>query len=141
MKLEIVARDPKEMGERKLLNLGHTFGHGVEAAGGFSRWTHGEAVAIGLCFAFRLAALLGRIGPLAVAELEEAIRDAGLPTRLPAADAGRAARRMATDKKRAAAGLRWVLPRADGPSWRVDWDLPAGEDAVAEAVREIGGAP
>ncbi|HYG67207.1 MAG TPA: 3-dehydroquinate synthase family protein, partial [Anaeromyxobacteraceae bacterium] len=67
VKLEVVERDPTEQGERKLLNLGHTFGHGVEAAGGFRAYAHGEAVAVGIAFAFRLAARLGRIGPLAVA--------------------------------------------------------------------------
>jgi 3-dehydroquinate synthetase len=138
-KVEVVARDPLEKGERKLLNLGHTFGHGVEAAGGFSRYTHGEAVAVGLCFAFRLAARLGRIGPLAVAELEEAVRGAGLPVRVPRPLARRAAGLMAADKKRTAAGLRWVLPRAEGTGWKVDWDVPAGEDAVQATVAEIGG--
>ena len=48
VKLEVVERDPRERGERKLLNLGHTYGHGVEAAGGFRRWTHGESVAVGM---------------------------------------------------------------------------------------------
>jgi len=141
LKVEVVARDPLERGERKLLNLGHTFGHGVEAAGGFGRYTHGEAVAVGLCFAFRLAARLGRIGPLAVAELEEALRGAGLPVRVPPALARRARVLMATDKKRTAAGLRWVLPRAEGAGWKVDWDVTAGEDAVGAAVEEIGRAP
>jgi len=136
-KVEVVRRDPTERGARKLLNLGHTFGHGVEAAGGFSRYAHGEAVAVGLAFAFRLAALLGRVGPLAVAEVEEAIRGAGLPVRVPAAVARRAAVLMGFDKKRTAAGLRWVLPRAAGPSWTVDFDVPAPDRAVAEAVREI----
>ncbi|HUL58324.1 MAG TPA: 3-dehydroquinate synthase family protein, partial [Anaeromyxobacteraceae bacterium] len=136
-KVEIVARDPLERGERKLLNLGHTFGHGVEAAGGFERFTHGEAVAIGTAFAFRLAALLGRIGPLAVAEMEEAIAGMGLPVRLEPAEARRASALMATDKKRTAAGLRWVLPRAAGGAWTVEWDVPAGADAVAEAVRQV----
>jgi len=136
-KIEIVARDPLERGERKLLNLGHTFGHGVEAAGRFERFTHGEAVAIGTAFAFRLAALLGRIGPLAVAEVEEAIAGVGLPVRLAPAVARRAAALMATDKKRTAAGLRWVLPRADGAAWKVEWDVPAGADAVAEAVGQV----
>jgi 3-dehydroquinate synthetase len=141
VKLEVVARDPRERGERRLLNLGHTFGHGVEAAGSFSRFTHGEAVAVGLAFAFRLARRLGRVGPLAVAEVEDAIREAGLPLRVPPALARRAARLMGYDKKRTAAGLRWVLPRARGAAWIVDWDVEAGEDAVAETVREIGGAP
>jgi hypothetical protein len=44
---------------------------------------------------------------------------------------------MGFDKKRTAAGLRWVLPRAAGPSWTVDFDVPAPDRAVAEAVREI----
>jgi 3-dehydroquinate synthetase len=111
-KVDVVRADPTERGARKLLNLGHTFGHGVEAAGGFARFTHGEAVAVGLAFAFRLAARMGRIGPLAVAEVEDAIRLAGLPARVPPRVARRAAALMGYDKKRAADGLRWVLPRA-----------------------------
>jgi 3-dehydroquinate synthetase len=139
-KLAVVEADPAERGERKLLNLGHTFGHGVEAAGGFSRYTHGEAVAVGLAFAFRLAAALGRVGPLAVAEAEGAIAAAGLPVRVPRADARRAAALMVHDKKRTAAGLRWVLPRQAGASgWTVEWDVEATPEAVAEAVAGISG--
>jgi 3-dehydroquinate synthase len=140
-KLRVVEEDPTEKGARKLLNLGHTFGHGVEAAGRFERYTHGEAVAVGLAFAFRLAANLGRIGPLAVAEAEQAVVGAGLPIRVPRQVARRAAALMVHDKKRTAAGLRWVLPRAAGAGWEVDWDVAAGEDAVRDAVREIGRAP
>ncbi len=136
-KVDVVRQDPTEKGARKLLNLGHTFGHGVEAAGGFERFTHGEAVAIGLSFAFRLAATLGRIGPLAVAEMEDAIRGAGLPVRVPAPLARRAAFLMGYDKKRTDAGLRWVLPRALGATWTVDWDVEAPADAVAAAVAEV----
>ena len=136
-KVDVVRQDPTEKGARRLLNLGHTFGHGVEAAGRFEAYTHGEAVAVGLAFAFRLAALLGRVGPLAVAEVEDAIRGAGLPVRVPAGVARRATSLMGYDKKRTAAGLRWVLPRALGATWTVDWDVPADDRAVAEAVREI----
>jgi 3-dehydroquinate synthetase len=136
-KVEIVRADPEERAERKLLNLGHTFGHGVEAAGGFSSYTHGEAVAVGLVFAFRLAARMGRIGPLAAAEIEDAVRSAGLPSRVPAAVARRAVRLMGFDKKRTAAGLRWVLPRARGASWTVDWDLTAPDEAVDATVGDI----
>jgi 3-dehydroquinate synthase len=137
VKLEVVERDPTEQGERKLLNLGHTFGHGVEAAGGFRRYAHGEAIAVGLAFAFRLAARLGRIGPLAVAELDDALRGAGLPRTVPPAIARRARTLMATDKKRVASGLRWVLPRADGASWTVEWDVAADERAVDDTVRDL----
>jgi 3-dehydroquinate synthetase len=136
-KVDVVRADPTERGARKLLNLGHTFGHGVEAAGGFARFTHGEAVAVGLAFAFRLAARMGRIGPLAVAEVEDAIRLAGLPARVPPRVARRAAALMGYDKKRAADGLRWVLPRARGASWTVEWDVQAPDEAVAAAVGEI----
>lgn len=140
-KLEVVARDPREQAERKLLNLGHTFGHGVEAAGGFSRYTHGEAVAVGLAFAFRLARAMGRVDAAAVAALEDLLDRAGLPRRVPPTIARRAARLMSYDKKRTAAGLRWVLPRARGEAWVVEWDVAAPDGAVAAAVAEIGEAP
>jgi 3-dehydroquinate synthase len=139
-KLAVVEADPTERGVRALLNLGHTFGHGVEAAGRFSRYTHGEAVAVGLAFAFRLAAQLERVGPLAVAEAEAAIAGAGLPVRVPAAVARRAVALMAHDKKRTAQGLRWVLPRqAGGSAWTVEWDVAAGAEAVQAAAAEISG--
>ncbi len=139
IKIGIVARDPKEKGERKLLNLGHTFGHGVEAAGGFSRYTHGEAVALGLVFAFRLARALGRVDGEAVASVEEAIAGAGLPVRVPRPLARRARRLMGYDKKRTAGGLMWVLPRGRAGSWTVEWDVAADPRAMEETVSEMGG--
>jgi 3-dehydroquinate synthase len=138
-KLAVVEADPLEQGARQLLNLGHTFGHGVEAAGRFERYTHGEAVAVGLAFAFRLAEALGRVGPLAAAEVETAIAAAGLPVRVPRAVARKAAALMVHDKKRTAAGLRWVLPRQAGAaSWTVEWGVAADDRAVAAAVAAIG---
>jgi 3-dehydroquinate synthase len=139
VKIEIVERDPTERGERKLLNLGHTFGHGVEAAGGFAKYTHGESVAVGLAFAFRLARALGRVDGAAVGAVEEVLAAAGLPTRVPAPVARRAVRLMGYDKKRTASGLQWVLPRAAGGSWSVEWDVAADPRAVEETAREIGG--
>jgi 3-dehydroquinate synthase len=138
VKVEVVARDPKEQGERKLLNLGHTFGHGVEAAGGFRRWRHGEAVAVGTAFAFRLARRLGRVGDGEVAAAEAALEGAGLPVRISADVARRAAALMGHDKKRTAEGLRWVLPVHAGKAWAVEWDVRAAAGAVEDTVREIG---
>ena len=140
-KVEVVRADPTERAERKLLNLGHTFGHGVEAAGAFSRYTHGEAVAVGIAFAFRLARALGRVDAAAVARVEELLELASLPRRVPLAIARRAARLMSYDKKRTAAGLRWVLPRAQAEAWEVEWDVAAPDGAVAAAVAEIGEEP
>ncbi|HZZ86251.1 MAG TPA: 3-dehydroquinate synthase family protein [Anaeromyxobacteraceae bacterium] len=137
VKLEVVERDPLERGERKLLNLGHTFGHGVEAAGGFRRYTHGEAVAVGLAFAFRLGARMGRIADEQAFELEAALSEAGLPVRVPGAVARRAAALMATDKKRTADGLRWVLPQAVGGGWGVEWDVAVEPAALKAALGDV----
>ena len=138
VKVEVVERDPTEQGERKLLNLGHTFGHGVEAAGGFSRWKHGEAMAIGTAFAFRLARRLGRVGDAEVDRAEAALAAAGLPVRVSVAVARRAVTLMGHDKKRTASGLRWVLPVHQGSAWVVEWDVPAADAAVDDTVRELG---
>ena len=70
-KADIVARDETETGDRMLLNLGHTFGHALEAWAGFSdRLLHGEAIAIGICLAFRMSEELGLIGNNSVARVE-----------------------------------------------------------------------
>ena len=138
VKLEIVERDPRERAERKLLNLGHTFGHGVEAAGGFRTWTHGESVAVGMAFAFRLARILGRVGEEEVERVEAVLRGAGLPVSVPPSAARKARLRMAHDKKRSSSGLLWVLPIRRPHGWAVEWDVVADPAAVGQAAREIG---
>src|SRR3954462_12902500 len=82
-KAAIVSRDERETGERALLNLGHTFGHALEAATGFSdRLFHGEGVAIGMTLAAQFSAKLGMIGDADAARVERHLIEAGLPTRL-----------------------------------------------------------
>ncbi len=138
MKVDVVEADPIEKGPRRLLNLGHTFGHGVEAAGRFSRYAHGEAVAVGMAFAFRLAVRLGRIGEWAPSLVESHLAAMGLPTRVPPGVARAAARLMAFDKKRSERGLLWVLPREAEPGrWAVEWDVPAEAAAIEATVAEI----
>ena len=122
-KAAIVARDERETGDRALLNLGHTFGHALEAACGFSeRLLHGEAVAAGMALAFEFSARLGLLSP---AEAERAIRHlagVGLPTRpkdiaggLPDADALMAL--MAQDKKVKRGALTFILVRGIGAAF------------------------
>ncbi len=82
-KADIVARDETEAGDRMLLNLGHTFGHALEAWAGYSdRLLHGEAVAVGICLAFRLSQELGLIAADETARVEAHFAGVGLPTRI-----------------------------------------------------------
>jgi 3-dehydroquinate synthase len=82
-KAAIVARDERETGERALLNLGHTFGHALEAATGYSsRLLHGEGVALGMVLAFKLSAKLKLCKPADVTRVVRHLDNAGLPVRL-----------------------------------------------------------
>jgi 3-dehydroquinate synthase len=82
-KAGIVARDERETGERALLNLGHTFGHALEAGCGFSgRLLHGEAVALGIALAFEFSARKGLIPAAEAARASAHLAAVGLPTRL-----------------------------------------------------------
>lgn len=83
MKAEIVARDETETGDRALLNLGHTFGHALEAWAGYSdRLLHGEAVSIGMCLAFRLSEELQSCPPQTAARVAAHLKSVGLPTQI-----------------------------------------------------------
>lgn len=83
MKAEIVARDETETGDRALLNLGHTFGHALEAWTGYSdRLLHGEAVSIGMCLALRLSEELEYSPPQTAARIAAHLKTVGLPTQI-----------------------------------------------------------
>ncbi len=112
IKAEIVAGDERETGRRALLNYGHTLAHALEIATDHEL-AHGEAVAIGLCYAARVARELGRIADERVTEHDRVVGEAyGLSTGLPAGlDASSLIDLMARDKK-AIDGLTFVL---DGP--------------------------
>jgi 3-dehydroquinate synthase len=116
IKAAIVADDERELGLRALLNLGHTFGHALEAIGGYERWLHGEAVAIGIALAARTSAALGTL-PLPDCErIERLLVRAGLPAAASGVDADELLSRMQGDKKADRAGLKLVLIRALGDS-------------------------
>ena len=80
-KAAIVAEDEREQGRRALLNLGHTFGHAIEAGLGYGEWLHGEAVAAGICLAADLSVRVGRLGRGDAERIEALFRRAGLPCR------------------------------------------------------------
>jgi 3-dehydroquinate synthase len=123
-KAAIVARDERENGERALLNLGHTFGHALEAATGFSdRLFHGEGVAVGMVLAAELSAQLGMIAEQDAARVKRHLADVGLPTALQEiagfaqeglADADALMTLMAQDKKVRRGRLTFILLQAIG---------------------------
>ncbi len=114
VKIRIIETDPYEGGQRAALNLGHTIGHGVEAASAF-RLRHGEAVAIGMVAEARLAERLGLASPGLADTIAAALQAWGLPTAIPADLAPEAIwQAMRHDKKKAAGQLRFALPEAIG---------------------------
>lgn len=134
-KVEVVLADEREAGARISLNLGHSVGHGIEAAARYRGVLHGEAVAYGLRAACRIGVALG-VTPRERAERVEALLDRlelGLGRAPVEAAAVTAA--MGRDKKHEFGRLRWVLPTADG--YEVRRDVP--ESLVERVVGELVG--
>ena len=113
-KAEVVAEDETETGVRALLNLGHTFGHAIEAGLGYGKWLHGEAVAAGMVMAAELSRRIGWLSQADVARTAALLRRAGLPVRGPVLGADRYMALMALDKKVASGKLRLILIEALG---------------------------
>ena len=108
LKRAVVEKDERDTGERMVLNFGHTLGHAYEKAGHYETWTHGQAVAAGMCLASRLGAALG-VTPAGVPERVEALVSAfGLPTRIPCTQADYAAA-VGLDKKGTGEQITLVL--------------------------------
>jgi 3-dehydroquinate synthase len=136
VKTGIVNADPFERGERAVLNLGHTIGHGVEAASGFAL-RHGEAIAIGLAAEARLAERIGLAEPGLASAVADCLAGIGLPVCCPGLDPDAIQGHMRSDKKKVAGRLRFALPRRIGDVvWGVELD-PAGEAYLAGILREI----
>lgn len=132
-KADVVARDELEMGDRALLNLGHTFGHALEAATGYdsARLVHGEGVAIGMALAHRFSARLNLASPDDAERVEAHLSAVGLPTRLsdvpgglPGAD--QLLTYIAQDKKVSRGALTFILTRGIGQSF-VAKDVPTSQ--------------
>ena len=131
LKAEIVAEDEREHGRRALLNLGHTFGHAIEAAAGYGEWLHGEAVAAGMVMAADLSRRLGWLDGGDVERVSSLLARAGLPLAAPPIGAARALALMGMDKKVLAGRIRLVLVRRPGEGV-VSGDYPA--EALAETL-------
>ncbi len=132
-KADVVVADERENGQRALLNLGHTFGHALEAATGYdsSRLVHGEGVSIGMVLAHEFSARMNLASPDDARRVEAHLKAVGLPTRmaeipgtLPPAEVLMDA--IAQDKKVKGGKLTFILTRGIGQSFVAD-DVPASE--------------
>jgi 3-dehydroquinate synthase len=113
-KAEVVIADEHEGGVRALLNLGHTFGHAIEAGMGYGNWLHGEAVAAGTMLAATLSQRLGWISEAEVSRIRALFERAGLPVSAPDLGVEAYLEHMAVDKKVENGKMRFVLLKAIG---------------------------
>jgi 3-dehydroquinate synthase len=142
-KAEVVALDEFETnGQRALLNLGHTFGHAIEAGMGYGTWLHGEAVAAGTLLAADVSNRLGWLSDVDVARITQLFFRAGLPIQAPDLSAARYLELMGSDKKVEAGHIRYVLLKALGHAvLSHEVPIPMVTDALtAKTGRFIGAA-
>ena len=133
LKAEVVSADEREGGLRRVLNLGHTIGHALEAETGYRQLLHGEAVAWGMIAATNIALTVGRTDSVTVGRIAEAVLSLG---RLPEVKVNtrKVLARLQTDKKTQDSVVHFVLPREIGKVEVVN-DVP--ERAIADAMEEI----
>ena len=138
IKAEIVSRDEREEGLRKILNFGHTIGHAVELISGFSL-LHGEAVAIGMALESELAERIGVAQAGTAATIKKSLESAGLPTALPPGFRGDVVvEAMRSDKKGRSGRLTFALPLRIGAMAGEDtgWTISVGDDQLREVLNE-----
>ncbi len=129
-KAQVVAADETEQGERALLNLGHTFGHAIEAGMGYGEWLHGEGVAAGTIMAATLSQRLGMLTAADVARIAALFERARLPVRGPQLAVSRYLDLMASDKKVEQGKLRLILLERIGKA-AIHSDAPVSDISAA----------
>jgi 3-dehydroquinate synthase len=117
IKAEIVGRDEREQGDRALLNLGHTFGHAIESATGYTQWLHGEAIGAGLLMAAAMSHECALLSAEDVERVERLVARTGLPTRIDAVSPEAALEHMRIDKKVQSGRIRLILLRKIGEAF------------------------
>jgi 3-dehydroquinate synthase len=133
-KAEVVAADERESGQRALLNLGHTFGHAIEAGMGYGVWLHGEAVAAGTVLAADLSRRMGYLSHADVERIDALFKRANLPTVAPNLGVDAYMNYMGVDKKVESGKLRFVLFRKVGECY-VSGDAP--EELLRQTLTEM----
>ncbi len=134
LKASVIERDEREAELRHVLNYGHTLGHAIEAATGYARLTHGEAVSLGIVAEARLAVRLGISDRATAARQERLLAEVGLPISAAGVDAAAVLAAMAHDKKARDGRVPFVLAPRIG-TFRLVYDVPAAE--VRAALAEL----
>ncbi len=131
IKSDVVSKDERESGLRAILNYGHTIGHAIETVTGYTRFLHGEAVAVGMYLEARLALILKLIDEAQALRIKALIESYGLPSEMPVdIDAKGVLSSMQLDKKAVAGKLKFILPEKIG-AVRIQKEVPE------EAIREM----
>ncbi len=131
----VVEKDEKESGLRKVLNLGHTLGHALEAETGYGKMNHGEGVAVGMVLAAQISAHMGLSGKGLADSIRQLLSLFGLPVNLPAgADISKLVERMYFDKKVSKRKLEFVIPEEIG---KIKIGVPVEDSLVEKALNEI----
>lgn len=133
IKAEVVSKDEREKNLRAILNYGHTLGHALEASSHYKRFTHGEAVSIGISFALTLAKRLELIERATLKEQSSLLERAGLPISVKGYSTDKMMDHIYKDKKREKGVLRFVLPVKTGEVIVV----PVEEDTLIEALTDF----
>lgn len=134
VKVDVVSRDEREADWRRVLNLGHTYGHALEEATRYRRFLHGEAVAWGILLVVRLAQLTGVLDSAAGQRMARLVRSVGPLPPLRGVKAQKVLTLLLRDKKAVRGKVHWVLPEAIG-KMRITPDV--ADDAVAQAFRDV----
>lgn len=139
MKMEVVQRDERDSGLRNILNYGHTFGHALEAITDYGTWLHGEAVAIGMEVASRIAVASGLFSQEEAQRQTRLLQAFDLPVRCPGVNTDAIMNAMQRDKKVRAGRTRWVLATHIGHAQVYsDIDASVVRDAIAEVCSREG---
>jgi 3-dehydroquinate synthase len=134
VKVNVVSRDEREAALRRVLNLGHTYGHALEEATGYRRFLHGEAVAWGMLTVTRLAELASGLDPAVGKRIARLVRAVGPLPGMGGLRAEKVLALLPRDKKALGGRVHWVLPEGIGKV-RVTPDVPEG--AVAKAFHDV----
>ncbi len=134
IKAQVVSADEREAGLRTLLNYGHTIGHAIEAATGYTKYLHGEAVAIGMHAAAIISVEMRLLSPADLARQQALLRACGLPEAAPGLDIDAVLDATLSDKKVRGGAVQWVLLDAIGRAVVRDDVPPAIVRRAAEAV-------